>query len=232
MLEIKPVKLLEALRQAVPDLPGMNGKLVPRFSYREDFQLYWPETDHAPMKCYERVINRHKDCDEVTRRCANRRLAIQAGGHAGIWATRLAGSFKKVLSFEPDPNLYQCLVRNTDGIKNIQTYEQALGERSGQAWMLPHASAGSWRVDPKGTVEVAMTLIDYLGLEHCDAILLDIEGYELKALEGARKTISRFKPVILLEEGKRKHEIRAHMQKEFGYKLDRKIHDDGVFIPA
>lgn len=231
MLQIKPVKLLEYLRQAAPVLPRVNGKIVPKFSYRADFGLYWPETDHDPAKCHHRVMSRYKDCDEVTRRCAGRQLCIQAGGHAGVWANRLAQSFKKVLTFEPDPNLFQCLLRNAKA-KNIQVYEQALGEYSGMAKMLPHASAGSWKIDPAGTVDVAMTIIDYLGLEHCDAILLDIEGYELKALDGARKTISRFKPVILLEEGKRKHEIRAHMAREFGYKLEKKIHDDGIFVPC
>jgi FkbM family methyltransferase len=225
------LKLFEALLLAAPALPRMNGKIVPKFSYREDFQLWWPETDHNPEKCHHRVMSRHKDADEVTRRCVNRRLAIQAGGHAGVWANRLARSFKKVLSFEPDPNLFQCLLRNATA-PNIQVYEQALGEKSCQAKMLPHASAGSWKIDPNGTVEVPMTIIDYLGLEQCDAILLDIEGYELKALEGARRTITRFKPVILLEEGKRKHEIRAYMQKEFNYRAEKKAHDDMVFVPC
>lgn len=218
--------------QAAPVQPWVKGKIVPKFSYREDFGMFWPETDHCPEKCHHRVMARHTDADEVTRRCANRRLAIQAGGHAGVWANRLAKSFKQVLSFEPDPNLFQCLKRNTSKAKNIQVFEQALGEHSGQARMLPHSSAGSWRIDPSGPVEVSMTLIDYLGLAQCDALLLDIEGYELKALEGARRTIERFRPVILLEEGKRKHEIREHMQKEFNYKMDFKIHDDAVFIPA
>jgi FkbM family methyltransferase len=212
-------------------VPKVNGKIVPKFSYREDFGMWWPLTDHKPEKCFHRVMSRHKDCDEVTRRCVNRRLAIQAGGHAGVWANRLARSFKKVLTFEPDPNLFQCLIRNTTGIENIQAFEQALGERSGQAWMLPHASAGSWRIDPQGTIEVPMSIIDYLGLEQCDAILLDVESYELKVLEGAGTTIDRFRPVILLEEGKRKHEIRDHMLKEFNYRPERKIHDDMVFLP-
>jgi hypothetical protein len=42
-------------------------------------------------------------------------------------------------------------------------------------------------------------MIDDLNLECCDLIHLDIEGYELHALMGARNTIEKHQPLIVLE---------------------------------
>lgn len=206
------------------------GEIDTNIDFRLDFGLYWPRYDHAPIKCYERVMARYKDCDQVTARCNKRRNVIQAGGHVGVWPRRLAKSFENVYTFEPDPYLNQCLWLNTESTKNIQIFKLALGDRCGRTKMAPHASAGSWRVDEdNGTYEVGVISIDEFGVD-VDAIVLDIEGSEPKALLGGRKTIERCSPVILLEEGKKKHELRAFMQKTFGYIMVKKIHDDAVYI--
>jgi hypothetical protein len=38
-----------------------------------------------------------------------------------------------------------------------------------------------------------------LKLDHCDLIQLDIEGYEMFALRGAKETIKKFHPLICIE---------------------------------
>jgi O-methyltransferase len=43
------------------------------------------------------------------------------------------------------------------------------------------------------------SLVAELGLDHVDLIKLDIEGAELDALDGARSTLARFRPIVLLE---------------------------------
>ena len=50
--------------------------------------------------------------------------------------------------------------------------------------------------DDGGTQAVS---IDSLNLEHCDFIKLDLEGAERLALEGARETIQKFRPFLLVE---------------------------------
>jgi hypothetical protein len=49
------------------------------------------------------------------------------------------------------------------------------------------------------SLQVQVMLIDDLELDACDAIQLDIEGYEYPALKGAERTIERFRPVIATE---------------------------------
>jgi hypothetical protein len=42
-------------------------------------------------------------------------------------------------------------------------------------------------------------MIDGLGLERLDLLKLDVEGMEAEALDGARETITRCKPILFVE---------------------------------
>ncbi len=48
-------------------------------------------------------------------------------------------------------------------------------------------------------VEVQLKRLDDLNISNISVIKIDIEGYELEALEGGKQTISRDRPVILIE---------------------------------
>jgi hypothetical protein len=63
-------------------------------------------------------------------------------------------------------------------------------------------------------------------LQWCDAIFLDVEGYELRAIQGAAETIKRFRPVLVLEEniccrryGFDQGDLGAYLARHFGYRL-------------
>jgi hypothetical protein len=47
--------------------------------------------------------------------------------------------------------------------------------------------------------KIPMLTIDSLGLDSCDLIQLDVEGFEQYAIMGANATIQKFKPVIIAE---------------------------------
>jgi hypothetical protein len=47
-----------------------------------------------------------------------------------------------------------------------------------------------------------MLPIDSLPLDFCDAIFLDLEGYEIPALQGAQRTLTNHHPLLVVEENK------------------------------
>jgi hypothetical protein len=47
--------------------------------------------------------------------------------------------------------------------------------------------------------KIPMLTIDSLGLDACNLIQLDVEGFEQYAIMGAKATIQKFKPVIIAE---------------------------------
>jgi FkbM family methyltransferase len=199
--------------------------------YREDFQAWWPDYDHAPEKNFFLVKRNLTDMDVAARYCRHKRVAIQAGGHAGFWPKRLKTMFHTVWTFECEPTLYECMRLNCQGTKGIYMNPSALGDTQGLVKMKGHCSAGSWRIDPDGDYEVNQTTIDSYKFKDVDAIFLDVEGYEDRALRGARETIAACRPVIMVEELPRSRAQIAATLDELGYKFVKAVHKDKVYVP-
>lgn len=132
-----------------------------------------------------------------------RRTLIQAGSHLGIWPEYFSHHFQKVITFEPNHILFHCTVKNTLHRKNIACINAALGDsnnpislyvkggKTGTDTCIPDGSEAAYSVD-----QVRLDDLNYKGV---DAIQLDVEKYELFVLEGAKKTITSYKPAIQIE---------------------------------
>jgi FkbM family methyltransferase len=159
--------------------------------------LWWPTSDqHAhTVLPGEAVVA----LETVLPHVEQRHVCVQAGGNAGVWPLRLADYFEKVYTFEPEPLNFECLRRNVTK-PNIVATRAALGEKAGSVGLFLHLqNTGGHTIRGKGRIPVVT--IDSLELGACDLIWLDIEGYELFALQGAEGTIKRYRPVVVVEVG-------------------------------
>lgn len=161
--------------------------------------LWWPKSDEV---CRDAVLS-----EVVTAvpwflsHCKGRDLIVQAGGNVGVYPLELAKHFHKIYTVEPDPENFEALMRNFwPPTPRRWAINAALGAFKSTCDMVkPEAhNCGAHRIDDGDELDVIA--IDHLALEACDAIWLDVEGSELPALKGARKTIERFHPVIATEE--------------------------------
>lgn len=78
-----------------------------------------------------------------------------------------------------------------------------------------------------------MVTIDSLDLPGCDLIVLDTEGTEPLAIDGAMQTIEKFKPVLMIEDRdiSRHYGYREGWWKEIkGYKLADRAHRDVILV--
>lgn len=108
--------------------------------------------------------------------------------------------FERVYTFEPDPLNFYCMTYNcpselifkinagvdsTNGLLSVNTSDEA--------------NRGTNIFSKDGVGTIPSFKIDQLQLPVCDLLQLDVEGYELHALDGARDTILRCNPVIITE---------------------------------
>lgn len=162
----------------------------------------WPEADtHIRRNFTSGPCDVEAAIEMVAPLLKGRRVCIQAGACLGVWPRRLAQVFEQVLTFEPCVENYDCAVRNLADVPNVTAFPAALGASAGECELdrcISEAdNAGAFRcAEGRG---VPVRTIDGLDLSACDLIYLDIEGAELAALQGARQTIFRFRPVIGFE---------------------------------
>lgn len=184
----------DGLIAAMTHLAAAQHEQAQATGYVEIEGTLWPAEDRDASPA---VFGTLTDLERYIAACPVRRLAVQAGGNVGIWPRELARHFDRVVTFEPDPRNFHCLTHNcTTG--NIAAYEAALGAEPALAGLdREPGNCGATRLAGEGTVNVIT--LDSLALDHCDLLQLDVEGYELQALQGAQETIARCAPLIVLE---------------------------------
>ena len=132
--------------------------------------------------------------------CRARRVAVDVGAHVGFWSYYLALAFQSVHAFEPADLFAFCFERNVRA-KNVVLHPVALGEEEASVQIETVAdNTGATHVVPAAQGSVRMRRLDDYKLENVDLIKVDVEGYERRVLGGARETLGRCKPVVIVEQ--------------------------------
>jgi FkbM family methyltransferase len=133
-------------------------------------------------------------------RCTQRRVAADVGAHVGFWSYYLAFAFGRVHAFEPANLMCHCFELNVRA-KNVQLHRVALGAHQGRvASELVPDNTGASFVRESGEGGVTLKTLDDYALDELDLLKVDVEGYERFVLEGARETLLRCRPVVIIEQ--------------------------------
>ena len=171
-------------------------------------------------------------------------VAIDGGANIGVhtieWATAMTG-WGSVIAVEAQERIYYALAGNIaiNNCFNAIAMHAAISSEPGimqiptPDYLVP-SSFGSLELKPRAetefigqpidyttskTVAIQRISIDALCLPRVDFIKLDVEGMELEALEGARQTIERSRPIFLVESIKAGRERLRGFLSECGYKV-------------
>jgi len=148
-------------------------------------------------------------------------VAIDVGANNGAYCYFFKDikKAKRVLAFEPLPNLYKKL---EIWFKNIELFNLALSNKKEKTKIhIPiindklyesRAKLDNLKEENENgfkEFEINIDTLDAVCKEHkvdqLDIIKIDIEGHELKAIEGAVNTIKKFNPYLLVEIESRHH---------------------------
>jgi FkbM family methyltransferase len=178
--------------------------------------------------------------DAALRHCTQFRTAVDGGAHVGTWTVAMAARFHRVAAFEPAGDTFDCLQANTQGLANIVLYRCALGATRGRGEIVDdgarRGNTGSryLQITTDGSVEVLP--LDFLQLRDLDFLKLDVEGHELQALQGARATLKRCRPVVLIEVKPLRvgHDpmLAVRWIEDFGYREVSRVGRDRIYVSA
>jgi FkbM family methyltransferase len=134
--------------------------------------------------------------------------ALDIGAHVGAVSLYFARKFNSVIAFEAVPATFDFLRRNTADAANITALNVAIGAEAGETYFSHYPKHGQLsHVAPVADVPktervgpIPVVTIDGMDIPDVSFIKVDVEGFELPVLEGSRRTIEQWKPLILVEQ--------------------------------
>ena len=137
-------------------------------------------------------------------------VIYDVGAFHGILTLFFAARGGRVIAYEPNEGNHARLIENIklNGLTNVQVRKLGVGAAlgSGTLHFSPEmAGGGTLRANGIATMSqpVEITTLDHdiaaASLPAPDLIKIDIEGWELEALEGARATLDAHHPALFLE---------------------------------
>jgi FkbM family methyltransferase len=159
---------------------------------------------------------------------------LDIGGYVGwysIQAARTVAPSGQVFSLEPDSANRRQLSRNLNlnKLTNVKVIPLAIwSETRVIGW--EHAEEPVWhriRDSETGDRQEAISIDDLIGdlaPQRLDWIKMDIEGAEIQALEGATRTIGKYRPQLFIEIHETAQQVKVLLS-QLGYQIERECYD-------
>ena len=210
------------LRLLKPQFRSSIAKMVYRFSTKpgNPVPIHGSQMILAPLGSFA-PIDLVRDRFEIgttkvfeeTLKSGNCVLDIGANvGYFTLLAASLVGPEGRVYAFEPEPGNYEVLLKNLalNGYENVEAIPKAVSSEIGEAQLILSGldsgfhSLAHLNLPERGSVGVETITIDSFleehGWPHVDLVKIDIEGWEVAALDGMDQFFQRANSVNLVIE--------------------------------
>ena len=167
------------------------------------------------------IFNSHKTIDILKQFLSDNPIIVEAGAFDGNDTKKMALQWPQgtIHAFEPVPEIYERLLKNTNGLANVMRYPVALSDHNGTAQFYISerpsrpgiaSQAGSLYkpkerliksplIFPRTTMVTTITLDQWAhenNITTIDLLWLDTQGHELAILQAAPRMINNIKVVL------------------------------------
>ena len=160
--------------------------------------------------CYSKEYDRNSQYfDEVIigSRISNKEVFVDCGAFQGETAIAFVDFLKKhdicdyksIIEIEPDASNIKVMEERLKGYKNIEFVKAGVYDKNGQLSFCSEQGSSS-KISDSGDVSIDVISLDEYIKDDVPVsfIKMDIEGSELKALYGAKRTIERNRPKLAI----------------------------------
>ena len=163
----------------------VNGFWVPsKDIHIEDWKAGKPFTQN---KCLNKFL---KYCESQTMKM---KTVIDVGAWCGTWSKAIEPYARNVIAFEPDKLHFECLQKNCT--INCDPRMEAVGSEEKLVSLTEDDFTQAKRVDKKGTIR--MITLDSMEYKDVDMIKIDVEGYEMEVLKGAKNLLESVRYIMI-----------------------------------
>ena len=156
---------------------------------------------------YEEFLDYYPQCELQTKRWMNEQVkedwvCIDVGANIGYHSILMSRLASKGLIFAFEPTITSRMLRKNlkfNNVLNVEVLEQAVGAVSGNK---EEELYRIWGKKPEKRSYQFITIDDFVKsreLTRLDFIKVDVDGFDVEVLEGAKETLSRLNPVVLVE---------------------------------
>jgi len=163
------------------------------------------------------------------------RVCLDIGSNVGQWTRPLAKRFDSVTCFEPNPNFRECFNKNITE-SNVTLFPFGLSDHEHtvtQGMNATHLNEIVGDTSPRDG-DIECRTLDSFGLTDVDYIKIDVDGFEIALLNGARETLSKNNAVINIEMKERKRpkivEESKRILRELGYRFRKRTRSDEIWL--
>jgi FkbM family methyltransferase len=175
-----------------------------------DIYLTGAKTHDSEIRLAKFAINHLSPDDRI----------IDIGAHVGFFTllfAKLVGNQGKVISFEPSLETFKLLTSNVGNLDHVKVFNHAISNTNEQisfyefpvlyseynSEFITQFESEKWFLKNKpNKVSIPALTIDSIVKDHSfvpNFIKVDVEGNELKVLQGAKDTLLKHHPVIMME---------------------------------
>lgn len=146
--------------------------------------------------------------------CIHDGVALDIGANVGIYTYALHQFGMDVHAFEPQPACAKVLSAWAQGKNGITVHNSGVGSTEGNLTLhipmvdgkpIPTRASFLPTGQDEQQLSVPVVRIDSSSFDKVSFIKIDVEGHEIEVLRGAANTIERFRPKLLVEIDRNRH---------------------------